>query len=227
MAKQVFYKHDYEKQVIVTNFERRGWQKASNEEDWNIYWANAQTARAIFNPENAVRLRDDQLINHFPNHYELTRKDLMVKNIKRYKRDREKAALADPEVEVLFDYVPTTYSLPSDYALFVEEFRRTPSTTWIMKPAQKAQGKGIFLVSRLTQLKKWANNDKNQHPFGGIPLREPYIISRYLDRPVLIGGKKFDLRFYVLVTSYRPLKIWMYGDGYTFLFLSFFSLQFR
>ena len=31
-----------------------------------------------------------RLINHFPSHYELTRKDLMVKNIKRYRRDLER-----------------------------------------------------------------------------------------------------------------------------------------
>ena len=31
-----------------------------------------------------------RLLNHFPNHYELTRKDLMVKNIKRYRKDMEK-----------------------------------------------------------------------------------------------------------------------------------------
>jgi len=32
----------------------------------------------------------NRVINHFPNHYELTRKDLMVKNIKRYRKDLEK-----------------------------------------------------------------------------------------------------------------------------------------
>ena len=31
-----------------------------------------------------------RLINHFPTHYELTRKDYMVKNIKRYRKDLEK-----------------------------------------------------------------------------------------------------------------------------------------
>jgi len=31
-----------------------------------------------------------RLINHFPNHLELTRKDLMVKNIKRFRKEMEK-----------------------------------------------------------------------------------------------------------------------------------------
>ena len=41
-------------------------------------------------------------------------------------------------------------------------------------------------------------------------MKEPHVISRYVNKPLLVGGKKFDLRMYVLVTSYRPLKVWMY-----------------
>lgn len=37
--------------------------------------------------DDSPRLR---LVNHFPNHHELTRKDLMVKNVKRYLKEQAK-----------------------------------------------------------------------------------------------------------------------------------------
>jgi tubulin polyglutamylase TTLL1 len=79
------------------------------------------------------------LLNHFPNHYELTRKDLMVKNIKRFKKDMEKennpiSAKDDTGNYVYLDVIPTTYILPGDYTLFVEEFRKNNKAMWIMKP---------------------------------------------------------------------------------------------
>ena len=43
---------------------------------------------------------------------------------------------------------------------------------------------------------------------------EGYVISRYIDTPLLIGSKKFDLRIYTLVTSYRPLKVWLSSKGF-------------
>jgi tubulin polyglutamylase TTLL4 len=40
-----------------------------------------------------------------------------------------------------------------------------------------------------------------------------YIASRYVARPHLINGFKYDLRLYVVVTSFDPLKIYLYQDG--------------
>lgn len=58
------------------------------------------------------------------------------------------------------DFVPVTFMLPADYNLFVEEFRKNPSSTWIMKPCGKAQGKGIFLINKLSQIKKWSRDSR-------------------------------------------------------------------
>jgi tubulin polyglutamylase TTLL1 len=63
-------------------------------------------------------------------------------------------------------------------------------------------------VNRLSQLKKWAK-EANLLTSG-----RSYVVSRYLDAPLLIGGKKFDLRMYVLVTSYRPLRCYISRLGF-------------
>ena len=39
------------------------------------------------------------------------------------------------------------------------------------------------------------------------------MISRYIDNPLLIYGHKFDLRIYVVVTCYDPLRVYIYREG--------------
>lgn len=236
-SERIVYRTDFDKYVLISNFERLGWIR-STDEDFDLYWASVHNVRGLFNPDNlSKRLRDGQVVNHFPNHYELTRKDLMARNIKRYRRERErqeqlavaegmdlnlsrKRGHSEPNLanfeRVPLEWVPATYSLPNDYALFVEEFRKSPNSTWIAKPTGKAQGRGIFLVSKLNQLKRWSNpgqKEKNQQG-QPLPFREPYIISRYISDPLLVGGKKFDMRLYVLVTNYKPLKVFLYRGGF-------------
>ncbi|KAF4524404.1 hypothetical protein B566_EDAN009320 [Ephemera danica] len=208
---------DLDKSVLLSNFEKHGWIQVGPDDDWNFYWAGTVTCRNLFSVDSGYRMNDFQTINHFPNHYELTRKDLLVKNIKRYRKEleREGSPLAERSETGRYlhlDFVPITFILPADYNMFVEEYRKNPLSTWIMKPCGKSQGAGIFLINRLSKLKKWSRESKT--PFNPAIAKESYVISKYIDNPLLIGGKKFDLRLYVLVTSFRPLKAYLFKLGF-------------
>jgi len=207
---------DLEKSVLITNFEKRGWIQVDADDEWNFYWAGIQTCRTLFSLDSGYRMNDRQIINHFPNHYELTRKDLLVKNIKRYRKELERdGSEMGTKIQgryIYLDFIPVTFILPADYNMFVEEYRKAPSSTWIMKPCGKSQGAGIFLINKLSKLKRWSRESKA--PFNPSMVKETYVISRYIDNPLLIGGKKFDMRLYVLVTTFRPLKAYLFKHGF-------------
>ena len=46
-----------------------------------------------------------------------------------------------------------------------------------------------------------------------VPRHDNVVISRYIDNPLLLYGHKFDLRIYVVVTSYDPLRVYIYREG--------------
>merc|ERR1719387_3191200 len=104
--------------------------------------------------------------------------------------------------------------------MFVEEFKKQPAGTyWIMKPVGKSQGKGIFLFDKLNQIADWRQDPKwmrkdEKKEEEEKKEAEPYVVQQYLSDPLLVGGKKFDLRLYVLVPSYNPLVVWVYRSGF-------------
>jgi len=91
----------------------------------------------------------------------------MVKNLKRYKRQLEKDGKMEEAAQ--FNFFPLTFVLPGEYLLYVEAFKKIGGT-WIMKPVGKSQGKGIFLVDKLSQTVQWKsdyrlNNQEQQVMF--------------------------------------------------------------
>ncbi len=178
--------------------------------DFNFYFAE----KNFFSLENqdkvkAYSLSSNQKINHYPNHYELTRKDLMYKNLRKFKKQLIKDGKHHEANE--YNFFPLTYYMPNEYAIFLSVFKQDPNQIWIMKPACKAQGRGIFLISSIEQVTKWKNSLTGTQDN---LVNEIYVIQKYLMNPLLIGGKKFDMRIYSMVNSYNPLTIWLYRTGF-------------
>lgn len=202
----------------------RGFKETDAELDWDLFWCDKEWIHEVF---DHIHLQSHQRVNHFRNHYELTRKDLLVKNLKRAQRQAQRDCL-DEEARGYAACSPATFFLPTEYSIFVEEFKKQQSsgTIWIMKPIGSAQGKGIFLFDKLNQISAWkqapkwlqreADNDRKRTTDEEEQKKEaqPYVVQKYLANPLLIGGKKFDLRLYVLVTSYNPLVVYMYRSGF-------------
>ena len=199
----------------------KDWVEVQDDADWDFYWCDVGWMREHF---DHIYLEEHQKVCHFRNHYELSRKNLLAKNLKRLKKQLEKESKLEA---CKCDFFPTTYELPSEYHIFVEEFKRSPGTVWIMKPAGKAQGKGIFLFRKLKDIHDWKKENVFHRDEDKIDkeIPETYVVQRYIENPYLIGGKKFDIRVYVLVTSYIPLKVWLYRSGFARFSNTRFSLD--
>ena len=105
--------------------------RQTEDDDWNIYWCEKEY---IAETLDKIRLFPEKRINHFRNFYEICRKDLLSKNVKRYKKTLEREGKTEEAAG--YDYLPLTYNLPSQYPIFAEEFKKYKDQkgVWIMKP---------------------------------------------------------------------------------------------
>jgi len=151
--------------------------------DWNATWGKHMKS-SLFK-----EVEDTQKINHFPGTFNIGRKDKLWRNYHRLMLKHGKAE---------FGFLPRTFVLPGDAKLLKKVWeRRGAKGRWILKPPALARGVGISVVNKLSK----------------IPKNKPLVVQRYVARPYLINGTKFDLRLYLLVTSVNPLRIYLYDNG--------------
>ncbi|CAK9113623.1 unnamed protein product, partial [Durusdinium trenchii] len=177
--------HEYN--AVVNTFRTAGFERVSvGSPKFSIYWGPHPAPEMLrgFNPY--------QKANHFPGSWQLGRKDLLGKNIYRMKRQFPKD----------YNILPAGFTLPEESTAWSQAREKNPSSLWIWKPINLSCGKGIRLFSSSIP----PGVEKKITQRAG-------IVQRYVDRPLLINGFKFDLRLYVVVTSFDPLKVYIYQEG--------------
>lgn len=172
----------------VLNTVRLGglYQAGINSQKWALLWGSHPK------PELLRTFHQFQKTNHFPGSWQLGRKDLMWRNIYKFKRQW-------PDE---FNITPGSYVLPEDYKAWEDAREKEPKALWIFKPCNSSCGRGIRLFASSIQAstEKWLKQKAG-------------VVQRYIDKPLLINGYKFDLRVYVVVTSMDPLRVYLNSEG--------------
>jgi len=74
---------------------------------------------------------------------------------------------------------------------------------WIVKPAGLSRGRGIACHNSLPNL------------LDHIKIKESeWVAQKYIENPLIIKSRKFDIRQWVVVTDWSPLTVWFYEECY-------------
>ena len=171
--------------LVQQILESWGWKKTQLQASSGLIWT--QTIRQVEVP--GVK-EGSQLVNHIPKLH-------LVFTTKKSLRHSTKSLPNFP--------VPLTFDLSDqfDYASFMSY--GDTSSRWILKPYNLNQGIGISLVTNLPQFRRDLISGKESRA---------KIVQLYIERPLLLSGHKFDIRYYILIARCKPLICLRYDVYY-------------
>ena len=140
-------------QLIRDVFEAKGFREYDEEEAenappgsrasvWHVMWKGGRFTPSQYEAANCV-----QRVNHFPKTMGITKKDCLLRNLRRMKATHG----------AIFAFFPESYILPTEYLTLVrvcEQSRRERDVQpiWILKPTDSSQGRKIFIIRDLSEI---------------------------------------------------------------------------
>lgn len=153
------------------------------------------------------RLQPNQLINHFPNESVIINKVGLTDTLHRFENTQAS------EAPVIRSFYQESYCLhhPEERRAF---FARQPrvddrENLWIYKPGGNSRGRGIEIMWRFGKL------ERKLRSYGNRPITkrsEQGIMQRYIKNPLLLEGRKSEIRVYWIVASLDPFLVLMYPE---------------
>ncbi|XP_066296558.1 protein polyglycylase TTLL10-like isoform X2 [Branchiostoma lanceolatum] len=195
---------------------KMGWLRIhdKNREDFKLKWVETK------NHINYYCFKEgEQLVNRIPNNAILTTKIGLLNSLREYERVMAKVKKGRYTRHLkMGDFFPESFRLDvrDDREAFFNTYQE--GETWICKPTGMNRGRGIFFISSQEEVSSLQerlevmtqNSKRARLPYKGPMAR---VIQRYVNKPLLLDGKKFDIRVYMLIACTNPYVV-MYHPGY-------------
>ncbi|XP_037540456.1 protein polyglycylase TTLL10 [Nematolebias whitei] len=206
-------------EIVSSYCESRGWKRIHDKhrEDFRLKWCE------IKSPAIYRHFREgQQLLYQIPNNDVLTTKIGLLCSLRAYERMsgtvRHSQRFRRLKIK---DFIPTTFRMDTRqerntfFALFTQQEGESESRMWICKPTGQNQGKGILLLESPEDVEAFRLKLKHMEDHKGACHlhNQPYIAQHYIQNPLLIDSRKFDVRSYLLIACTAPYMVF-FRHGY-------------
>eukprot|EP00347_Sterkiella_histriomuscorum_P018082 403346857 len=212
-------------QLVRQLIKRRVWWTRATKEEFNSYldsedqtqkgchfiWTQWKKQKHI---DYLKKNKGDQLrlYNRLDDNFHLSNKKALFQNIANYYKSKG----LDPfeiAIPLSFHIRSLDQQKDEEYKRFLFEFQKLKQqgqqNVWIIKPGENTnRGCGIQVSNSLSEIQSLLSELK-------IKSQRTFIVQKYIEKPLLISGRKFDIRCYGLLTSINGVqKGYFYRDCY-------------